>query len=322
VPQLASTNDFDAAVQFCQGKCEDAQAFHSFASSGDPPPAGSCSQCTGFFAQRHHNGHEICGFYTLDLNDGDLDKVAHGHALGQLCIKKKVSVSVTMPLSSYTDTEPPGTPLDDNLTLDSITELTTTLGWKICGAQYANVSAGATAGVVDTSFRFDVSEAPDGSTVTTLQAQVDALFPDNSRRLQESPSPSGAVSDFEGRNLAAQSSSQLMEVPSCMTFVCPAGYTDKPAPRVYCCADPCLPEECCSFDAAPDSDVGSGSCGGRDGWKSLTASRKSAGGGGAGGGGAGGGGTGNPSALVSASVQAGRNVLVCLMFVQLGVLAP
>jgi len=54
VPQYASSNSVVAAVAFCKAKCED--------------PGWFGSQCTGFFFQRHTNGHEICGFYTIDPN--------------------------------------------------------------------------------------------------------------------------------------------------------------------------------------------------------------------------------------------------------------
>merc|ERR1719482_1507333 len=41
--------------------------------------------CTGFFFQKHNNGHEICGFYSsvVSLTSG----VRHGHMYGAVCIK-------------------------------------------------------------------------------------------------------------------------------------------------------------------------------------------------------------------------------------------
>jgi hypothetical protein len=41
------------------------------------------SSCTGFFFQKHTNGHEICGFYTKQVNMNSLSR--HGHKYGAVC---------------------------------------------------------------------------------------------------------------------------------------------------------------------------------------------------------------------------------------------
>jgi len=43
------------------------------------------SGCTGFFFQKHNNGHEICGFYSSTVNKANA--VGHGHKYGAVCTK-------------------------------------------------------------------------------------------------------------------------------------------------------------------------------------------------------------------------------------------
>lgn len=256
VPNYAKTNDIDAAVKFCQDKCEDAQAFQKFASflSQVPnvaPPAGSCSQCTGFFFQRHTNGHEICGFYTIDLNDGKLNKVSHGHSKGsQLCIKKKVAVIADVSLTGYTDTLPLGSPLSVALTSQATDQVTAKLGWRSCGAQYAKASAGTDAPLAKLSFRFDVSEGSAGSSVESLVAEVNAL---SRRKLQDTVFQQGEADDVKQRRLAQISGSTAVQVSTCMDFVCPGGYTELSNPSAYCRSSPRVPSDCCSCNNPPCS---------------------------------------------------------------------
>jgi phage tail protein X len=54
----------DQAIKKCEGMC-----------------TGSC---TGFFYQKHRNGHQICGFYSSPINGA---RQAHGHAEGAICEK-------------------------------------------------------------------------------------------------------------------------------------------------------------------------------------------------------------------------------------------
>jgi len=69
-PAYGSPNSVSSAVEWCKAKCDQQ------------------STCTGFFFQKHTNGHEICGFYT-GLNPLDsTGKAWHGHSSGsQLCAK-------------------------------------------------------------------------------------------------------------------------------------------------------------------------------------------------------------------------------------------
>jgi hypothetical protein len=41
--------------------------------------------CTGFFFQKHNNGHEICGFYSTKVNTAAASR--HGHKYGAVCTK-------------------------------------------------------------------------------------------------------------------------------------------------------------------------------------------------------------------------------------------
>merc|ERR1712226_111054 len=69
-PVYGSPNSVDEAVAWCKSQCDQQ------------------SSCSGFFFQRHMNGHEICGFYTGFDPVGASAKAWHGHASGsQLCAK-------------------------------------------------------------------------------------------------------------------------------------------------------------------------------------------------------------------------------------------
>jgi len=57
------------AINYCKSECEESRP-----------------GCVGFFFQRHHNGHEICGFYQ-DIAGGTW--VKHGHQVGStVCVKQ------------------------------------------------------------------------------------------------------------------------------------------------------------------------------------------------------------------------------------------
>jgi hypothetical protein len=67
-PVYGETRDIDDAVEYCQDICMNDNG------------------CTGFFFQRHTNGHEICGFYS----DGfELQGTSNGHQVGsRVCMKR------------------------------------------------------------------------------------------------------------------------------------------------------------------------------------------------------------------------------------------
>lgn len=66
-PVYGENTDVDVALGFCEDICYD----HN--------------ECSGFFFQKHGNGHEICGFYFQAF---ELDGVWHGHQEGsQVCQK-------------------------------------------------------------------------------------------------------------------------------------------------------------------------------------------------------------------------------------------
>ena len=67
-PIYGASTDVKRAVSYCQERCLKNQS------------------CTGFFFQRHMNGHEICGFYRSDF---EMRGQGHGHAPGsQVCRRR------------------------------------------------------------------------------------------------------------------------------------------------------------------------------------------------------------------------------------------
>jgi len=66
-PVYGAENDIDSAVAYCKEVCV------------------AMDGCTGFFFQKHTNGHEICGFYTQDVSGAE--RSADGHQAGsQICL--------------------------------------------------------------------------------------------------------------------------------------------------------------------------------------------------------------------------------------------
>jgi len=65
------------ALAYCKAECAD-----------------KSSGCTGFFFQKHGNGHEICGFYLEAVNASNL--VKHGHQqCSQVCIMQTTTTTTT-----------------------------------------------------------------------------------------------------------------------------------------------------------------------------------------------------------------------------------
>merc|ERR1719232_48575 len=69
-PKYGAPNDPDKAISFCK-----ALASGSFEGK----------DITGFFFQTHSNGHEICGFFTSEVDESKA--VWHGHKNGAVCLK-------------------------------------------------------------------------------------------------------------------------------------------------------------------------------------------------------------------------------------------
>ncbi len=67
-PVYGDAVDLNGALEHCQVRCLEDQS------------------CTGFFFQRHNNGHEICGFYQTDFA---LQGQLHGHAQGSQVCKRR-----------------------------------------------------------------------------------------------------------------------------------------------------------------------------------------------------------------------------------------
>ncbi|GMH71963.1 hypothetical protein TrST_g2537 [Triparma strigata] len=101
VPLVAPFHSTDAATYYCQSLCSSAEEMANIGLTSST----SCSPCTGFFFQRHTNGHEICGFYTADMNDQYLEFSNHGHDDGsRVCVKSKFQIAFTVP-SAMTEEE-------------------------------------------------------------------------------------------------------------------------------------------------------------------------------------------------------------------------
>merc|ERR1711898_56903 len=70
--------------------------------------------CTGFFYQKHKNGHQICGFYSSKIGAGTW----HGHAEGAVCrhyktTRHEVKGQVAEAEEFLADAEAPETEVDD-----------------------------------------------------------------------------------------------------------------------------------------------------------------------------------------------------------------
>jgi hypothetical protein len=83
LPSYVTT--YTKAIAYCKAKCS--------------------STCTGFFYQKHSNGHRICGFYTSAIKG---QRVAHNHKEGSICLKSGNYVPTDNPAWSrpFTAREP------------------------------------------------------------------------------------------------------------------------------------------------------------------------------------------------------------------------
>ena len=230
-------NTADGAVSYCQSRCDSPTLFHEFSHLGDPNAA--CSICTGFFFQRHTNGHEICGFYTLDLNDKTLDKVGHGHSPGsRICTKTKLSINTTTTLLDHTSAV--------RRVLDRAT------GFRSCGAN--NIVIGPIINDDETSngnvperrltFRFDVADGPAGLDANQMSERFLVAM---------TPAPTNDDGDRRRRRLESSSSSCVRTLGTCLSHVCGSGWTYLAQPKVYCDGGLCREEECCSCTAIASS---------------------------------------------------------------------
>merc|ERR1719238_1312390 len=66
-PRYGAPMTLARAVAYCEAQCDNRGG------------------CTGFFFQKHNNGHEVCGFYSSFVNSNS--GVRHGHMYGAVCIK-------------------------------------------------------------------------------------------------------------------------------------------------------------------------------------------------------------------------------------------
>ena len=262
MPQYTSGHSTDGAVEFCKDRCKDPKKFYDFAGVGDPN--ANCSLCSGFFFQRHGNGHEICGFYVTDLNDATLDKVNHGHQDGSaLCIKGKLTVQVHP--SSLTDVDT----AQENASV-AVTNFVTSIGWDSCGAnmvewvnktQRSEPGSQADADEDEQSvgyetemvinFRYDISSAPEHfSNSTFIVRELLAHIRNSSLR--------------HSRRHLVEDISSVERLGSCMNHICPTGTQNLEGPPAYCHASCCKHSECCTGGGdgcvrENENDSGSGS---------------------------------------------------------------
>jgi len=66
-PKYGAPLTLARAVTYCEGQCN------------------GRAGCTGFFFQKHNNGHEICGFYSTVIAANSM--TGHGHMYGAVCLK-------------------------------------------------------------------------------------------------------------------------------------------------------------------------------------------------------------------------------------------
>jgi len=277
VPDFATNTSTDAAVAFCKTRCSSAALFYEFSGRGDP--ADACSTCTGFFFQRHSNGHEICGFYTADLNDASLDKVAHGHNEGsRLCVKGKLTVTVAE--SAFDDVVRGNTSACENpeqaqVLVQSFTE---DLGFPGCGANMIRTdsyedAAGSSYGSASSygsscnengeaviTFRYDISDIPGNWTNSgEIVGEMDEWFEDRGLTVQnpeeEEEEDDSYSYSYEARRLSGSSRNKVGMIGTCMNHVCPDDAPALDAPPAYCAGPCCADAECCDGGATTCGDV-------------------------------------------------------------------
>jgi len=66
-PKYGTPMTLARAVAYCESECD------------------GRAGCTGFFFQKHNNGHEICGFYSTVIATNNM--VGGGHMYGAVCLK-------------------------------------------------------------------------------------------------------------------------------------------------------------------------------------------------------------------------------------------
>ena len=232
VPEYATTNDMDAASEYCKARCNSALLFNQLSGLGNAN--SDCSICTGFFFQRHTNGHEICGFYTIDLNDEKLDKIGHGHTPGsRVCIKKKLLIKL---------------PISKNLTNPNVVVnniMTNSFNWHSCGVEepiilnhpkYNNIK--------ELTFKYDVSEGP--KAIGGLNRNVTVM----TNVILNKGNVVYGLNGWRRRRLTSSSTSSCTNsivgvVASCISFTCASGTKMKDYPEAYCNSTTCTPSECC-----------------------------------------------------------------------------
>eukprot|EP00941_MAST-03F_sp_MAST-3F-sp1_P003352 g3352.t1 len=225
VPEFSSSNSTDGAVEYCKVTCNDAAKFKALSGLGDASSA--CSPCTGFFFQRHTNGHEICGFYTFDLNNEKLDKVGHGHAQGsRLCVKRKIDIQITK--AALTDAVRQTGALHDVIKYI----IDDGLGWNGCGANDPFWIDNTIA-----SFHYDVANIP--STYRSLEDMVKNV----EQWFEKQHIVSKKTSMRSGRRLAGEAF--ISSLGTCMNHQC-ANSSLKSTPPVYCKGACCSDDECCT----------------------------------------------------------------------------
>ena len=76
-PKYGGANSDARALAYCERACT----------------AKPASSCTGFFFQRHRNGHEICGFYSTALGAAQSWNYAGAHAASAVCRRNSLATT-------------------------------------------------------------------------------------------------------------------------------------------------------------------------------------------------------------------------------------
>jgi hypothetical protein len=264
VPAVAPSNNVDAAVEYCKWMCSSASEMSLLGLSGESPGGRQCSPCTGFFFQRHGNGHEICGFFSSDLNEATVNMAAHGHEDGsRVCIKEKLQLS--LPTDS--------TAADDEEGLAQ--ELLEQMGWEdsACGVNHVQSTdndgayqqlleeAGLPTTLEKTlTFRINLDEIPLTSTDAMVE-HVKDFFESHMSALIETNGDGGERRRRRMEEVGLAFEENVGVVDSCLEYNCgDHGLPKKSDSPAFCEGYECSQSECCEIVEFPAAEFAAAEC--------------------------------------------------------------
>jgi hypothetical protein len=212
-----------------------------------------CSPCTGFFFQRHGNGHEIRGFFSSDLNEATVNTAVHGHEDGsRVCIKEKLQLSLPTDPSAADDGE--------GLAQDLLEQM----GWEdsACGVNHVQSTdndeayqqlleeAGLPTTLEKTlTFRINLDEIPLTSTDSMVE-HVAAFFESHMSAFIET-NEGGERRRRRMEEVGLAFEENVGVVDSCLEYNCgDHGLPKKSDSPAFCEGYECSQSECCEIAEA------------------------------------------------------------------------